>query len=129
MEHIDLEEYDTPIIYEVEKEEYKLDDYIRISCNTGRKKKFNKVLHYSFKVKDEKIYRNLIPVLKESITLGGIGNELHLDNHLTNITSFEITDVNVMINNVKQILLNYIPNLNITINTGLVLFLILINKY
>ena len=120
VEHIDLEEYNTPIIYEIEEEEDKLDDYIRISCNTGRKKKFNKVLHYSFEVKDEKIYRNLIPVIKESITLGGIGNELYLDNHLTNITSFEITDINVMINNVKQILLNYIPNLNITINnTGL----------
>lgn len=113
-ENIDLKDYNTPILYQINKKKNVLGDYFIISCNNKRNYKITKSLHYSLESKDKQIIQKLIPFLKDMVSLGSIGEQLHIDNNeLVNIISFQITDISLMINNVKTTLLNYIPELNI----------------
>lgn len=130
-ENLNLNDYNTPILYTIYKDKKILDDYLIISCNNKRKDKIIKSLHYSFEIKDKQIIQKLIPFLKDMITLGGIGEQLHIDNNeLINIISFQITDVALMINNVKTTLLNYIPELNInTKNNNLNIIFEILNYF
>ena len=130
-ENINLQNYNTPTLYTIYKDKKILDDYLIISCTNKRKYKIKKSLHYSFEIKDKQIIQKLIPFLKDMITLGGIGEQLHIDNNeLINIISFQITDVDLMINNAKTTLLNYIPELNInTKNNNLNIIFEILNYF